>query len=235
MQRLTFSSLIQEGKKTFLQDDSMRGSMESDLNNLLQGLKSVRELLLGNGYPSSRAWLIAIARDGADGLRQILIKDNEEQAERLNLPQHIRAQWKRTATIDVPTAMWGEADALRFSIARSMDGLPFLRFDSFGFTEEAGLVVDEEAARTSIINACRFEITDSFKKEARVLRDFSQKVREFELTGLNALELIGKYARDLDRAADDFTVYNDLVTRRHSPGEIAVDLTPVIMAGLHSK
>ena len=232
MSTLSFSTLIQEDKKLFLQDDAMRGGMVTSLNNLTKALSEVRELLKGNDYPTSQKWLVAVAKEGGDGLRKVLIADSMEQADRLNLPKYIREQWKRTAAADVPAAMWGDADKLCFAIGQAMGDLPFLHFDDFGFTEEAGLVVDADMAQAGIMAVCRFEITDSFKKEAKAVRSFAQKAREMEMTGLNALELITKYAKEPARADDDFAVYNDLVTRRHSPGAIASDLSGVLANAL---
>ena len=64
------------------------------------------------------------------------------------------------------------------------------------------------------------------KTDADTILAITDKVRELEIKGINARELIGKYIQRND-APGKLDIYRDIATRRHAPGYLTpADLAP---------
>lgn len=211
----------------FLFDPSRYGILCRQVDELENAYREIRELLVRYDYPVRAEWIHAIAKRGASGFSEVLIEDNEREAMRLKVPRHIAAQWKRTATQEVPAEVWDQCDQIREKIDRLSDGIPA---PSFGFTEKEGVVLDKESCKEIIKTACSYEISDQIKAEAETIQSLAKQLRELEFRGINARELVTKYI-EREEVPGPLELYRDIATRRHRPGCLTPpDLTPFIMA-----
>ena len=229
---INYSTIEDRNGKPYLYDARKCEILFRQVDELEKAYRDIRDLLTQNEYPVREEWIHAIAKQGADGLRQVLIEDNEKEAARLKVPRHIALQWKRTATQDVPLELWEQCDEIRQRIDRLSDGIPS---PSLGFTEKDGVTLDKDSCRAVIKMACSHEVTDQIKAEAETVLALAKQLRELEFQGINARELTAKYI-ELEEAPAPLDLYRDIIMRRHRPGCLApVDLTPFIMLGKNNQ
>ena len=221
----SYTTLEERDGTLYLYDESKKGILCHRVDELENTYREIRELLSQNDYPISPDWIHAVAHRGADGFQQIIIKDTEDEAKHLKVSLRIAEQWKRMAIQEVPQEMWGKCDSLHSKISGLSDGLPRL---SYGYTDTEGVTIDKESAEKEIKSACSCAVTDEMKADADTILTIANKVRELELKGINARELIGKYALRND-APDGLELYRDMATRRHAQGYFTpTDLSPFI-------
>lgn len=222
---INYTTMEERDGTLFLLDESKKGILCHRVDELENIYREIRELLLQNDYPVSPDWIHSIAQKGADGLQEVIIKDTENEAKRLKVPFRIAEQWKRTSIQEVPREVWGKCDSIRSKIISLSDGLPRL---SYGYTDTEGVIIDKESAEKEIESACSYAVTDEIKADANTILTIAKTVRALELKGINARELIGKYALRND-APSGLELYRDMATRRHAQGFFTpTDLAPFI-------
>ena len=135
---VNYTKMEERGGTTFLFDERRYEMLCSRLDSIETVYRNIYDLLLQNEYPVSPEWVHAIAEKGADGLRDAIIRDTENEAKRLKVPFRIAEQWKRTAIQEVPQEMWRGCDALRSNVVSLSDNLPPL---SFGYKDTEGVIM----------------------------------------------------------------------------------------------
>lgn len=214
-----FNEIVVEDGKQFLHDARAERIRCERAKEYADAYEKIRRLLAANEYPTSREWIEAIAADGSDGLRRMVVDETERRIKADAIPPFIASMWRRTCTGEVPVEMYAEADTARRAIIDSGEGLP-VQPEDFVYLDEH--IVDLGAIRARIAQGCRIEVTDQIKADAERVVRLAQEIRTISVdTGLNALELVHKYARAQEAPAPlSPSVLSDIVFRRHEPGRI---------------
>ena len=222
-----FDQIIVEDGKAYLYDARAEGIRRERAKDFADAYEGIRRMLLANGYPASREWIDAIAADGSDGLRRMVQEETERRIKADAVPPFIASMWRRTCTSEVPVEMYGNADAARRAILDNGEGLPVQPGD-FVYLDEHIVALDTICGRIS--QACRIEITDQMRDDAKRVVKLAQEVRTLSVEkGLNALQLVRKYARaDEIPAPSSPSVLEDIVFRRHEPGRMEDEVGEVM-------
>ena len=214
-----FNEIVVEDGKQFLHDARAERIRCDRAKEYADAYEKIRRLLAANEYPARREWIEAIAADGSDGLRRMVVDETERRIKADAIPPFIASMWRRTCTNEVPVEMYAEADTARRAIIDNGEGLP-VQPEDFVYLDEH--IVDLDAIRARIAQGCRIEVTDQIKAEAERVVRLAQEIRTISVeTGLNALELVRKYARAQEAPAPlSPSVLSDIVFRRHEPGRM---------------
>lgn len=216
-QFVNYQELIEREGKTFLFDRRTYEARCGQLTELRKTYDEIRRFLSDNDFSTNEGWVEAVAKDGADGIRKLLVKEVETDAKRLKLSSRVAEKWKRESLNELSKDVQRTANELRTAVVNLSEGLPpFSYFD-------ADTTIDAQ-----IRSGCEFEITDRIRSEASQVIELAGQIRKLELDGLNAVELTSKYART-DHTPEDLQLFRDVATRRHRNGIIApADITAFV-------
>lgn len=222
---VNYTEIEERDGALFLFDPGRFSILCHEMEELEKVYHQIRDMLSDNDYPTSKEWIFAVADNGADGLHDAIVKDTETEARRLKVPYRIAEQWKRTAIQEAPREIWGKSDSLRMKVVSLSGSLPRL---SYGYNDTDGVFIDKESLKEQIKSSCSYVVTDEMKADADTILTLAKTVRALELKGINARELIGKYALRND-APSGLELYRDMATRRHAQGYFTpTDLAPFI-------
>jgi len=223
-----FSNIIEEGGKTFLLDSALVESRTRQLRQLNEEYGKVIDLLASAKLPIERDWCLAIAEKGADGLEEILKQKTEAEIERLKIPPYLQGPFKRTAISEIDSATWREADSLHLNIATLSDGLPTLFWTFAPDNKKAPKTFFPAEAFDHIKQSARVEVAPELMEQSAKVWKLSREVRELELAGCNAMELIKQYCTR-EQPPQRLQSLCDIMQQRHTPGSIFdADLARII-------
>lgn len=222
---LNYNTIKREGKKVYLYDEAGFNLGCRYLEELQKAYKKTRELLEGRSLPITEDWILAIAEEGAEGLRRCVIAETEEKVKSLGLPSFVVQSIKKNAPQEIEAEVWSEADSLKMERENAAAYIPFKV--SVSYDEAAGVVIDEKAAKVELLKHYQIEVSQEQLATAEIVLSLAKQVRELELLGVNARQLICKYAAE-NEAPDEARRYNDIVFSRHQPGQLApLSVTPI--------
>ena len=214
-----FTNIIEEGGKTFLIDSALVESRTRQLRQLNEEYGKVIDLLTSAKLPIERDWCIAIAEKGADGLEAILKQKAEAEIERLQIPAFLQGPFKRTAISEVDSATWREADSLHLNIATLSDGLPTQFWQFAPDNKKAPKTFFPPEAYDAIKQSAKVEVAPELMEQSAKVWKLSREVRELELAGCNAMELIEQYCTR-EQQPQRLQSLCDIMQQRHDPGTV---------------
>lgn len=217
---LNYSAIItEEDGKIFLCDvdtETRRCTQARELETDLQG---VRKMLRDFGYPDTRQWVEAVRDNASEGLRTMVAAVAKETAGKLDVPAFMVPSFIKSTAEMIPAGAMEAADSLSAKIARDLDGLP-VRPEAWVWMDDR--IIDVDRISLDVIAATRREVAAEDVELSKKILSLAGELRALELSGLNAIELAGKYARMEGKPAE-FDLYNDVATRRHLPGVVPPD------------
>ena len=214
---VNYSEIEERNGALYLFDPRRFGLLCCRLDDLEKAYHRIRVMLTENDYPTTKQWIEAVATKGADGLRDCLVEENEKEAKRLKVPHQVAEQWKQIAIQEVDTDVWAECRTLCSDIEGLTQDLPPMRFC---YSDDEGICIEMESARDAIKDLCSCRVTDEMRAKADAVIALAEQIRAMELSGLNGIELISKYALR-DEVAPGLELYADIATRTHTPGRTA--------------
>lgn len=213
-----YTKLTQEGDKVYLIDEGELSLLKYHLSDVSKAYKDIRTMLKEADLPTERKWIEAVSEKGAEGLEDMVRTQTEEDIKRLNLPKFSANQWRKSCVQDIPSEVWSQAHRLHMEIVNKSEDLPRLE-GALSYNKKEGIIIDETAITNEIQKSCRMEVTTEMQTTANRILELAKTIREMEINGLNALELISKYAKK-DEEIEDLLLYSDIATRRHAPGRV---------------
>ena len=226
-----YSEIEERNGALYLFDPRRFGLLCRRLDELEKAYHRIRVMLADNDYPTTRQWIEAVATNGAEGFRDCLVEENEKEAKRLKVPRQVAEQWKQIAIQEVDADVWAECRTLSSDISERTQALPPLRFR---YSDDEGLHIEMESARDAIKDLCSCKVTDEMRAKADAIIALAEQIRAMELSGLNGIELISKYAPRAD-VKPGLELYADIATRTHTQGRIEPDMSNIFnQAGIKS-
>ena len=213
-----FDHLVEKDGKTLLQDERTISIRTAQIAELQSALNDCAAFLRENDFPRSEDDIFDVLEHGRDGLRAVVWRRADREAERLNVRSYVIETWREQERAAVTHEQWEKADDLMRKYGRAANGLPFGR-DDVRISEDGTPTVDAVTITVRIEDACTIEITEEMQKQLEVVLDLASKVEAVEVCGVNALELIGRIVRQTERPSEA-DLYNAIVFRRHQPGTV---------------
>lgn len=208
-----YNALVEEDGKTFLVDKNLQSRREGQLDGLVQLLGQVGKSLAENEIPVSLAW--HVVNDGTAPLKRWAEQTVNESLKASAMPKFALAEFSSWASTIVPGDILEIAKDARRKAGSLLDGLPIDEADVT--TGKDGVQVNVESVKAKIVQGCRREVTEQDQRFADEVAKIAELVRALELKGVNARELVGKYAV-AGCPEDDLTKFRDICTRTHAPG-----------------
>lgn len=230
MKLFNLNKLRKDGKRVFLSDERTIEARLEMLTSIETAFAGVAAMLHEYEYPDTKEWVEAVAYGGAEALKERIIEENDHQAARLQVPQFVAKQWRRTAIEDAPRDLWAEANAHRSKIVELFRDLNAGRED-ITVTDE-GVTVNYEQIGERIRKAFTIEVTPQILKEAEELRDIVPRICKMEDAGLRAVEVVkilcGNWLAPSKRPDlnDTLKLYDLLLDMRHQSREAVKAANP---------
>ncbi len=215
--QLDFNSIIKVDGEQYLHNERQEEILNARLERLEGHYKAVRELLTRADLPANPDNIRNVAKNGDDGLKAVVLDMTEKTIVRLCIPRYLADSFRRNAPTEISAELYQEAHDLSFRISADEDELP-ISADDYIFTDE--FIIDLRAVRERISEGCRIRITEGMQVESEKILQLAKSLRALEMTGLNAVELVTKYARSADAPAP-VSLFRDLAFRRHEPGRMS--------------
>ena len=225
---INYSSIVIKDGKRFLCDEHFQSRRCAQVEALEADLQAVRDFLTNGGFPSNEDTIMAVANNGAIGLQDALEAEATAQVKKSKMSDFVKASLVRFALSSLTEEVREQADHLSDRFHRDGDGLPVRSEDYF---LKDGRILNGEAIKARVAEACRREVTEDDIEMAETILTLANEIRELELRGINARELVGKYVTTAEAPAP-LEIYRDIVTRRHRPGFV---LPPVPVAEIVKK
>lgn len=222
-----FSQVVQRDKKTYIRDTYTAGRAEIQVSQMQAVIDDCQKFLHSGKFPESLEDILEVLDEGREGLLVIIWNRADRQAKRLEVQSYVVETWREQERAAVTPEQWAKADDLFHRYHQAQDGLPKILYEEI--TETDGhFVINREAILGRVEKAITVEVSDEMKADLEALLELAEKARAMELRGINALELIGKYARAKERP-EDIQLYRDIVFRRHAVGTVySSDLARII-------
>lgn len=222
-----FNEIVVEDGKQYLHDARAEQIRCERAKRVAAAYEDIRQMLTANEYPATSDWIRAIADKGENGLEEMVVLETERRIKADAVPPFLAGVWRRSCTEEIPPEMREGAKAARWVIVNDGDSLPIQSSDLV-FREDE--ILDLDGVFSRIRSGCRIEITDKMKAEAAEVVRLAGLVRALSVeNGVNAVELVSKYARAGEIPSPlSVPVLNDIVFRRHAPGRIEEDLTAIM-------
>lgn len=214
--QIDFNNIFKDGGEQYLHNQKQEALMGAQLERLEGAYKAIRDLLERTDLPANPEYIKRVAREGRDGLEAVVREMTEKTIKRLAIPGYLAESFRKNASGEIPGKSYQEADDLRHRIANEGEGLPIESGD-FVFREDS--ILDTEAVLVRIRQGCRIRITPAMEAEADKVLQLAKELRALELTGLNGIELVTRYARAEGTPAPS-SLFRDIIFRRHAPGRL---------------
>ncbi len=231
---LNYTQLVENKEKTYLYDENAEGLRLRQLDELAATYVYARDRLAGANYPFNAKWILTIARHGSEGLARLARSDAREAAVRMQMPPYLVDGFVQSAADGIPADLRRAADEIAWRVGRACDGLPLAPSDVHASEDGERVEIDRPAVVERIAQACRVEVTGEMRAAASELLEIAARLREIELTGLNALELVERWA-DTPAAPDECAVLGAVLLRRHPVGTLYTAgrrMLPTLAAGV---
>lgn len=219
-----YSQIIEKDGVAYLFDSRAFGMLCGRVDEIKPTYDEIKTALREHDYPDTEDFVRAVANGGADGLAEILTRDNDREAKRLKIPAYIAQQWRKSIVDDIPNELNARADALRAKLVRLM-GDDFSISDKDIKFQDGEIVVDADAIKERVRPLTMAPISDQMRKEAEELRKIVPALRTLQENGLNipevAKQLMGNWLAPshYPDLSDDVAVFSLLNVYRHASRE----------------
>ena len=214
-----FSNIVEVEGKLYLCNPTLAERRRQQIPEFVAVLNDARSFLKDGEFPDDIDSVFEILDRGRDGLLNIIWSRADAEAERLHVQKYVAETWRQKEREAVTREQWEAADAIKGRYDRAVNDFPILK--KFGITEkEDGTIgIKDDGITETIEKECRIEITEAMRKDLDSIKDIADKVKALELSGINAMEIIGGIIRD--PGITDGALINKYIFRRHAPGHIA--------------
>ena len=209
-----YNALVEEDGKTFLVDDGLQKRRLNQLAEFVKLLDSIRGMLEDNELPPCLAG--QIITEGAQAVKAWTTQSVRDGLAGASMPGFAKTEFADMASRMLPQSVVNASEEYCEQAGRLLDGLPVDGSD-FATDENGILHLDTESVKAKIVQGCRHEVTEQDQRFADEVAKIAELVRALELKGVNARELVGKYAV-AGCPEDELTKFRDICTRTHAPG-----------------
>lgn len=216
--QIHFNKVVKTDDKVFLRDEIALSRLMTNVEALQDIINETVDLLTECDFPVNPDDVMRICNNGRDGLRSCAYRRADAEADRLKVRPYVRAEWRKSECDCIRDDVRTKASELQDRFAKASDGLISVR-KYISQTEDGRIIVDAEGLTDFATSSTMCEITVQMQQDIDALQDTAKRVRELEMRGINALELIGKYVHS-EGQPEEAVLYNDIMFRRHTPGQI---------------
>lgn len=217
---LTFDTIIEKDGKTYLfaqADFEKKAAKLAELQDLCNQIPAV---LAGADLDVSPDAVKAVYNSGGVGLQNVLENAVIATMERLQLPAFMRATYLQGAKTALDTIVFQKVGAIHTAICTAADGIP-VDLDTDMRLEDGAVILDCDTIREKMRPAFSLSVSDDDKANAEKVLALAAQVRELELSGLNALELLGVFYKMEDTPAPlSLSAILPVVLKRHKAGQV---------------
>lgn len=212
-----FTTIIEDGERIYLFAENDYNRKALKVNDLQSAFSQIVDFLAGRDYPVNAQWVQAVAQGGSQGqgLKALVAESVKAEIARLKIPAFMRGKYEQIAD-EIPDDTLRRAGELYELVSTISNEIPFDPEKDLAVSDE-GAKVDADAILSRARESCIFEVSGSIKADAEKILELAKAVRKMELNGLNALELVAKFAAN-EETPSPLSLYSSVVLRRHSPG-----------------
>lgn len=217
---LEFNTIITEGEKTYLFAENDYNRQAAKIDELQALCAAIPSALEGSDLEVDLAAVKAIYHSGGVGLQNLLESVVIANMERLKLPSFMRSTYMAGAKTSLSQNVWQRVHEIYNNIRKVSDAIPVDPDTDLHF-ENGVVTLDADAIRERMRPHFSLTISNEDKDNAAKILELAAQVRELELSGLNALELLGMFYKEEETPApSSLSVLRPVVLKRHKAGKV---------------